>query len=654
MVDIHYHHSPLNYIGLAIIFISTFSLIWGPMGIMGLSIGQLIYGGVFYIYSHFSYDVFITYMISYPLITLGMGSFIYKLYYGFNFKNSLSIHLSDVNSLFKTVMAILVTNAFYIIITYSFYFGVLGTKTTKFGFFEHYFAIVYVILPFTLLFISILGLMDVNIYKPKKSKYKIFLKYLKPYSNYISDYYPKLINLLLFIFTITLIVMGLSNNEIFTNAFYNKNTLLIVLGIVILVILKPITNDVIVRKDRYIAGFTIFIVTIMFTIITSATFMYIYIISLIFGDPNTYLFSFTYDYLELIVGIVLIILSVYLSVLFLLQRYVNGPLNTISEITEVYILNKVSEEIEEGTFGTNEKSNKSLKTILNELDALSDNKYDVGTLACSFKMMIENLEVYIENFKRVTNEREKISAELLVASQIQKDMIPNIFPLFPDRLDEFGIYAIYNPVGVIGGDLYDYFLIDDDHLAIIIGDVSGKGVSASLFMVKAMTLIKDQLLLGLSPSKVFNIVNERIVVNNENKMFLTTWLGILEISSGKLTYVNAGHDHPFISHDYSDYIVFAEKPLFAIGIEDSTRYIQHETMMSENDRIILYTDGITEAVNKDNEQFSKDRLLDVLNKNKHTNIKKLILKIKDELNNFTSGVEQFDDETMLILEYKKK
>jgi serine phosphatase RsbU (regulator of sigma subunit) len=153
--------------------------------------------------------------------------------------------------------------------------------------------------------------------------------------------------------------------------------------------------------------------------------------------------------------------------------------------------------------------------------------------------------------------------------------------------------------------LYNYLLIDDDHLAIIIGDVSGKGVSASLFMMRVMTLIKDQLLLGLSPSEVFNITNKRIHDNNENKMFLSSWLGIIEISSGKLTYVNAGHNIPFISHNHSNHVDLDGSSM-VLGINNNIKYIQHETTLNEQDRLYLYTDGVTEAFNKNNEQFSKE------------------------------------------------
>ncbi|MDR3223784.1 MAG: PP2C family protein-serine/threonine phosphatase [Methanobrevibacter sp.] len=267
--------------------------------------------------------------------------------------------------------------------------------------------------------------------------------------------------------------------------------------------------------------------------------------------------------------------------------------------------------------------------------------------------MIENLEVYIENLKKVTGEKERIVTELSIASKIQKNILPNTLPPFPDRLNEFDIYAFSDPAKNIGGDFYDYFLIDDDHLAIVIGDVSGKGVPAALFMTRAITLVKEQAYFGLTPSKIFNNVNKRLHENNENElMFITSWFGILELSSGKLVYVNAGHDPPFISRNYSDYNTLITEPQLVLGIMDNMDYIQYETKINKGDRLYLYTDGITDGINQNNEQYSKDKLLAVLNNNKKTNIAELILKIKKDLNDFTNNMEQFDDETMLILEYR--
>lgn len=336
-----------------------------------------------------------------------------------------------------------------------------------------------------------------------------------------------------------------------------------------------------------------------------------------------------------------------------LESHFSKPLSSISDITENYVLDKLNNEDE--TLESDEKLNEKIELVLNELDVLSHNKYDLGSLAQSFKEMIENLEIYIEDLKKVTSEKERIVTELSIASKIQKDILPNLFPPFPDRLNEFDIYAISVPAKNVGGDFYDYFLIDDDHLAIVIGDVSGKGVPAALLMTIAMTLVKEQSDFGLTPSEIFNNINKRLCENNENElMFITSWFGILELSSGKLVYVNAGHDPPFISHNYSDYNTLTTEPQLVLGIMDNMDYIQYETKINKGDRLYLYTDGIIEGVNQNNELFSKDRLLTILNNNKKTNIKELIFKIKKDLNDFTHNMEQFDDETMVILEYRNK
>ncbi|MDR1818807.1 MAG: SpoIIE family protein phosphatase [Methanobrevibacter sp.] len=639
-MNFYYPHTSLNYINLPVIFITTFSLILGPIGIVSSSIGQLIYGIAFYIHSHFSNDIFNTYVLFYPLIVLVIGFFCYKLYHTLNFKNSrLIVYLNNTYNLLSLVVTILITNGCYLIIAYSVHINILMNKSAKFGFIEHYFSIIYVVLPVTILFISILSLLNIEGYIPKNSK--ITSKYLKPYTS-IVNYYPKLINSFLLLLTIILIVMDVVyNNEIFTNNFYGTNTLLIVLFMIILIFLKPGTKNSIEKNSR--SFFEVIYLIIILQFVVMALIIYFHINSLTQFTPlNTYLFYFANTNLYMLIMIVLINLIALYFTQFFLRKYITKPLNTLSEIMTNYTSNNKSTQPDPAIYI-------NLKDTLNEF---STHNYEVASLARSFKNMIDALEEHIKEIRYFTSKNKKINADLLFASKIQEDIIPNIFPPFPDRLEEFDIYASYNPLEDVGGDLYDYFLIDDDHLAIIIGDVSGKGVPASLFMMRVITLIKNQLLMGLSPSESFNITNKRIYAENENKMFLSSWLGIIEISSGKLTYVNAGHNTPFISHDHSDYIDLPGQSVI-LGVDNSAEYIQHETTLKQA-KLYLYTDGVTEALSKNNEQFSRDRLLDVLNKNKHTNIKELILKIKEELYEFTSSAEQFDDEAMMIVEYRRK
>ena len=172
---------------------------------------------------------------------------------------------------------------------------------------------------------------------------------------------------------------------------------------------------------------------------------------------------------------------------------------------------------------------------------------EIEDLGHSFNYMLEELEIYIDNLAKVTAEKERIGAELSVATQIQASMLPCIFPAFPDR-PEFDVYATMQPAKEVGGDFYDFFLVDEDHLALVIADVSGKGVPAALFMVIAKTLLKNSAQTGASPKEILEKVNNQLCENNDAEMFVTVWIGILQISTGKIVCANAGHEYPAIRH----------------------------------------------------------------------------------------------------------
>ena len=271
---------------------------------------------------------------------------------------------------------------------------------------------------------------------------------------------------------------------------------------------------------------------------------------------------------------------------------------------------------------------------------------EVGQLAKRFNEMQDNLRDYLENIKRVTAEKERIGAELSVATQIQADMLPRIFPPFPER-KEFDIYATMTPAKEVGGDFYDMFLVDDDHLALVIADVSGKGVPAALFMVIAKTLIKNRAQMGGSPSEVLSIVNDQLCEGNEAELFVTVWLAIIEISTGKGLAVNAGHEHPALKHKGGKWELIQYKHAPAVATMEGMKFKQHEFTLNPGDYLYVYTDGVTEATNANDELFGNDRLLAALNKEPDAEPDKLLKNVKDDIDSFVAEAPQFDDITML-------
>jgi sigma-B regulation protein RsbU (phosphoserine phosphatase) len=272
---------------------------------------------------------------------------------------------------------------------------------------------------------------------------------------------------------------------------------------------------------------------------------------------------------------------------------------------------------------------------------------EIGDLAAAFNDMSGSLQTYIANLTAITAEKERIGAELNVATKIQASMLPCIFPAFPDR-PEFDIYASMLPAKEVGGDFYDFFLIDNDKLGVVMADVSGKGVPAALFMVIAKTLIKNNAQYGKSPKEVFETVNDMLCENNEAGMFVTAFMGFLDIPTGKFTYVNAGHNPPLIKRGGGDFEWLPTKACFVLAGMEGMKYKQEEITLNPGDTLYMYTDGVTEAVNRSEELFSESKLLEVANEHKSEPIDKFLKIIKAEIDTFADGAEQADDITMLI------
>jgi sigma-B regulation protein RsbU (phosphoserine phosphatase) len=286
------------------------------------------------------------------------------------------------------------------------------------------------------------------------------------------------------------------------------------------------------------------------------------------------------------------------------------------------------------------------------LDYISEIKTgdEIEELSLSFEHMTAELKGYIENLREATAEKERIGAELDVATRIQASMLPRIFPAFPDR-KEFDLYGSMLPAREVGGDFYDFFLIDQNTLAVLIADVSGKGVPAALFMVIAKTLIQNNARHGLSPKNVFDRANKLLCKDNEEGMFVTAFMGYLDIPSGKLTCVNAGHNPPLIKGG-KDFEWFRVKRGFVLGGMEDALYQEEERVLNPGDMIFLYTDGITEAVNTEQRFFTESRLLETAAALKDRTLQEFVVSIKEEIDAFAGGAKQADDITMLVLKYR--
>ena len=318
--------------------------------------------------------------------------------------------------------------------------------------------------------------------------------------------------------------------------------------------------------------------------------------------------------------------------LFMVYRLIISPLKSVQENIRNYRETKDSETVIA-----------NLKEI-NSKNEIGDLKNDVIELA-------EEIDDYVDKIESISAEKHRIESELDMAKRIQLSMMPSVFPPYPDR-NEFEIYASVEPAREVGGDFYDFFLIDKDHLCMVMADVSGKGVPAALFMMGSKIVIKNSAMLMNSPAKILTRANESICENNEQDMFLTVWLGILELSTGKLVAANAGHEYPALMRAGEKFEIIKSKHGFVIGGFEDAIYMDYELQLEPGDKLFLYTDGLPEATNGDNEMLGIDGMLDALNENCESHPEVILNGVKNAVDGFVKEAEQFDDLTMMCIEYK--
>jgi sigma-B regulation protein RsbU (phosphoserine phosphatase) len=281
------------------------------------------------------------------------------------------------------------------------------------------------------------------------------------------------------------------------------------------------------------------------------------------------------------------------------------------------------------------------------------NRDEIGKLAKAVEKMSRDMNKYIEDLTHATAEKERLGAELNVARQIQAEMLPRVFPPYKNH-PELELYASMTPAKEVGGDFYDFYLLDDDHFAMVVGDVSGKGVPAALFMVITKTLLKDTAEHEYNPAKIFEHVNKILCEGNESGLFVTCWMGILTLSTGELNFANAGHNAPIIKNG-GEIKYLSTKPNLMLAAMDGIPYTNNTLKLTKGDRLFIYSDGITEATNDYNELYGEERLLSVLKSVQNNGIssRDLLDIVRNDLNDFVLDAPQFDDITMLAMTYKE-
>ena len=332
------------------------------------------------------------------------------------------------------------------------------------------------------------------------------------------------------------------------------------------------------------------------------------------------------EYALRIIGVqLLFMLLVLLLVIEILRRNVTQPVGQLSKMVESYEHGSVTQP-------------------------KFRHKDELQMLGNSFAEMTERINAYTQEVARATEEQGRISAEYNVAKQIQTDILPSVFPAFPERRD-FDIYASLYSSKEICGDFYDFFLIDEDHLCMVVGDVSGKGVPAAMFMVIVKTLIKNRALQGFSPAEVLQNVSEQVLEGNNAGMFTTVWLAVLELSTGKGLAANAGQEHPALRHAGKRFELQEYRHSPPVGAMEGVRFRDHGFQLEPGDTLFVYTDGVKDSKNPKEEPFGKERILEALNREPEATPSVLLQTMKSAIDSFYGEAQQADDLTMLSLKY---
>ncbi len=291
----------------------------------------------------------------------------------------------------------------------------------------------------------------------------------------------------------------------------------------------------------------------------------------------------------------------------------------------------------------------SVKNHFSDLDIHTGD--EIENLCIVMEDMENEVRRRIKEMRAVNAEKERISTELTLANRIQQSMLPNIFPAFPERT-EFDIFAQMRTAKEVGGDFYDYFLVDENHLCLVMADVSGKGVPAALFMMASKIILGSCAMLGKSPAEILAMTNQAICSNNTEDMFVTVWLGILDIRTGTLTAANAGHEYPMLMQPDGKFEIVKDRHGLFIGAMEGIKYQEYTLQLQPGAKLFLYTDGVTEATNAEEKMFGMDKTVDALNLNPKASTHEILETVQREIDGFVKEADQFDDITMLCLEYR--
>ncbi len=586
-----------NYIRLELSALLLLSLLLGPFAILGFTIVEVLYWILFL-------DI-----TNIPVITLSASSILvlgimpWKLWYSLNYKNRFEI--PNMNSFYSFIKIIIIV---FIMILQTYLFSNQIFHEIMDLNLESYYMIFILGLILLLIGMGIFGKFNIPTYPPTQ------LKKIMP---------DRLYDLALLLSILLSIVTLNSHNNVY---------LLLSLILSAIFLIKPLDEGVFkISNIQEISIFYKAVISIFIILIIIPTILLISLTMTGFyehGIATEFL-----NYLGMLAGFFLAILIPMVIYMVFLGTQVIKPIDQLSSY--------LSEEIHDDT---------DLKNLVDNLNSITVNN-EIKSLSESLLNMEREYVDYTSNLLEVTKEKERYETELKLAHEIQYSMIPTDHKQFNEN-NNINLWGFMKAAHDVGGDFYDYFKIDEDNIGIVIGDVSGKGVTAALIMVKAMTLIRDYTTFYEDLSDVFYEVNNELYKDNVEQLFVTCWLGKLNIKTGELSYVNADHDQPLIKQNNSNFEFLNTKPGLALAEKENSNYEKHTINLKANDMLFLYTDGVTEANDKNNGFYGKENLQNILNQNKDNELSSIIKSIENDVNKFCNEQERFGDTTMFRIKMK--
>ncbi len=591
---------------LGILFIS--GLLFGPYGALGAVLGNTLCDFIR------GYSVGLT--ITSEVISLFIATLAYKLWYE-KFKSRKIITTPKLNGTSEMIVfigIILLCAAIYSLINKKLFY-IFQPETIQISFLV---GVRYFINFVNTAFIfGIIGIL--------LSKYIDFIHVPEKYEEKLNEKTYKILGALL---VITTLFVGATDFYLGSNVGIMIVEILIIMALLVLYLTKPINREITRIPYNRIPEkiMNIFLVTSLIILVIG------YIVA-----SDEVLITALDLYLPINIDEIMILVFLMMDILFIIYfipsilvlKYIEN--NVIDPIVSFSGIEKF---IKKGDRIESDGLVKVYSKYINEDD-------EIGMLARSYTSLINYTNEYIENIHKIEGEKHRIEAELSIAEKIQKSNLPT----GSIEKENYSIFGFSQPAKEVGGDFYDYYELDDDNVAIVIGDASGKGIPAAILSTVAQSIIKQLLKSEKDPSKVLYLLNNQICENNSELMFVTLWLGIYNNKTNNLTFSNAGHEAPLIMEDGKF------KPLkvsqgIVLGVMEDFEFVKEETEMSKG--IIVYTDGITDAKNPNDEFYGEDKLIDFLNSHPFEN--KIIDKLLKDIDEFTGSNDQFDDMTIVLLD----